>query len=178
MAGFTINSQTFLSVDETTAQLLTGSTSGIMGLAFDSIANTRATPFWQALAQGNQFSSQEMAFWLARDINDPTAPEEAAGGIFTLGGTNSTLFTGDIEFLNMPSGTTPSFWLQAVSSLSVNGQSTSITTGDSAIAAIDTGTTLIGGPTSDVAAFWNAVPGSGEVQNQPGFFAFRMFHLF
>jgi len=56
-----------------------------------------------------------MSFWLTREINDPNAQAEEAGGVFTLGGTNSTLFTGDIEFLNMPN-TTPSFWLLQLSS--------------------------------------------------------------
>jgi len=173
MAGFTINSQTMLSVDRTTSQLLTGTMSGIMGLAFDTIANSGATPFWQTLASSNQLSTPEMAFWLTRELNNPQAAQsEVFGGVFTLGGTNSSLFTGDIEFLNFPSGTQPSFWLLSVSQLNVNGKSVAITTGDSAVAAIDTGTTLIGGPTNDVAAFWNLVPNSGPIQNMPGFFAF------
>lgn len=172
MAGFTITGQTFLAVTQATDQLLSGSVSGIMGLAFDTIANTRSTPFWQALASNNQLTSPEMSFWLARFRNNPTAPTEVSGGVFTLGGTNSSLFTGDIEFHNMPSGTSPTFWLQAISSLSVNGQNIPITTGDSALAAIDTGTTLIGGPTTDVQAFWSTVQGSAPVPSMPGFFSF------
>jgi cathepsin D len=78
-----------------------------MGLAFATLAKTRATPFWEALATSNQLSSPEMAFWLARSQN--LQQEDVPGGAFTLGGTNSSLFTGDIEFLNMPTGT-PAFW--------------------------------------------------------------------
>jgi len=55
----------------------------------------------------------------------------------------------------------------------VQGQSVKITTGNAAVAAIDTGTTLIGGPTADVNAIWAAVPGSAAVVNQEGFFSFR-----
>lgn len=51
----------------------------------------------------------------------------------------------------------------------------SITTGNSALTAIDTGTTAIGGPTNDVAAIWAAVPGATAARGQgsQGFFEFR-----
>ncbi|KAH9484946.1 Aspartic protease [Psilocybe cubensis] len=137
-----------------------------MGLAFDTIASTGAIPFWQTLATNNQLSSQEMAFWLQRA--DPNGPAQgtSAGGVFTLGGTNSSLFTGEIDFQNMPSNTKPSFWLQTLSAVTVNGQSIPVTPGDSAISAIDTGTTLIGGPSADVAAIWAAVPGSAPATGE------------
>ncbi|PPQ90543.1 hypothetical protein CVT25_015857 [Psilocybe cyanescens] len=172
MGGFTIDSQTFLSVSTLTPGILDGSVSGILGLAFDTIASTNAIPFWQALANNNQLSSQEMAFWLQR--SDPNSQaNETPGGVFTLGGTNSSLFTGDIDFQNMPSNTQPSFWLQSLSAVTVNGKSIQITPGDSAISAIDTGTTLIGGPSADVAAIWAAVPGSAQAGGENvGYYTF------
>jgi len=101
-----------VAVDRLTDGFLEGPASGIMGLAFSALAATRSTPFWQAL--GSQLAASEMAFYLTRFIDNPNAMEEEPGGVFTLGGTNSTLFTGDIEFLDMPLGT-PSFWLLAMS---------------------------------------------------------------
>lgn len=53
------------------------------------------------------------SFQLERYI---TEISEAPGGTFTLGGTNTGLYTGNIEFIDMPSGTTPSYWLQDVKS--------------------------------------------------------------
>lgn len=41
-------------------------------------------------------------------------------------------------------------------------------------AAIDTGTSLIAGPTEDVAAIWATVPGSGPSPSSQGFFNFRL----
>jgi cathepsin D len=99
-------------VDRLTDGFLAGSASGIMGLGFSAIAATRSTPFWQAL--GSQLAAPEIAFYLTRFNDDSSAKEEEPGGVFTLGGTNSTLFTGDIEFLNMPSGT-PTYWLLTMS---------------------------------------------------------------
>lgn len=173
MGPYTIQQQTFVVVDQITSGLIDGSLAGIMGLAFESISNTQATPFWQALLNNNQFQSPEMSFWITRFLNDASATDEEPGGVLTLGGTNSTLFTGDIDFQNFPSGTQASFWLQTVTAVTVNGKSVTIPTGNSALAAIDTGTTLIGGPSAAVASIWAAVPGSRALTGQmAGFFGF------
>lgn len=56
----------------------------------------------------------------------------------------------------------------------MQGAAVSVATGNAALAAIDTGTTLIGGPTNDVNAIWAAIKGAGRVGNSmPGFFQFR-----
>ncbi|EDR12034.1 aspartic peptidase A1 [Laccaria bicolor S238N-H82] len=147
------------------------SVSGIMGLAFSAIAATNSTPFWQAL--GSQLAAPEMAFYLTRFQDDVNAKDEEPGGVFTLGGTNSTLYTGDIEFLNMTLiFGTPTFWLLTMPAITVQGRSVQITTGNAAPVVIDTGTTVIGGPTADVNAIWAAVPGSAPFVSYPGFFTF------
>lgn len=103
-------------MQQTTNALLDGSVAGIMGLAFQGLASTKAVPFWQALLKNNLLSSPEMSFWLTRFVNDNNAKAEEPGGTLTLGGTNSSLFTGDIQFLDMPSGVTQTFWLLEMSS--------------------------------------------------------------
>lgn len=183
-----------VNVQQTSSSLLTGTVSGIMGLAFQALASTRALPFWQALDNNGLWTSPEMSFWLTRFVNDPRATPEEPGGILTFGGTNSSLFTGDIQFLNMPSGASQTFWLLQMSSacyilcerglngyrchsstgISVQGQNVQIATGSAAMSAIDTGTTLIGGPSNDVKNIWAAVPGSAALGGQmAGFFSFR-----
>jgi cathepsin D len=74
-----------------------------MGLAFESIAKTQAMPFWQALLNGRQLQSPEMSFALTRLVDQKHSPTEAPGGTFTLGGTNPSLFTGEIDFSNTTS---------------------------------------------------------------------------
>jgi cathepsin D len=170
MGVFTVNGQTMLNVDALTQGLLDGDVSGIMGLAFQGIAETNAVPFWQALVNSKQLTSPEFAFWLDR-APLTNRQQDISGGVFTLGGTNSSLFTGDIDFVNMPSGA-ETFWLLSLTGLSLNGKSVSISSGDNAISAIDTGTTLIGGPTADVQAFWEAVPNSQPSPSGPGMFNF------
>jgi cathepsin D len=87
---------------------LFGSMSGLMGLGFSTITETRATPFWEALFNAGQFASPDLSFFFTRFNNVSTAQLEEPGGVFTLGGSNSSLYTGDIEFL--PLAEEPSFW--------------------------------------------------------------------
>ena len=115
MGGFTVNPQQFLVVDRMTTGLLQGDVSGIMGLAFQSLASTQATPFWQELVSQNQFASPEISFWLARHLDDANPPVETDGGVMTLGGQNSSLFTGDIEFNTLSNSNDPSFWMLELS---------------------------------------------------------------
>ncbi|KAF9474316.1 acid protease [Pholiota conissans] len=171
MGGFTLPNQKFLTIDSITGIILSDDplgASGLIGLAFATLTKTRTTPFWEALATSNQLTSPEMSFWLARS-NNPRV-RDVPGGIFTLGGTNSSLFTGDIEFINMPSGD-PLFWTLPISSVTVGGKSVSLASAGS-MAAIDTGTSLIAGPIADVRAIWAAVPGSTPSESTPGFFSF------
>ncbi|KAF8201354.1 aspartic peptidase domain-containing protein [Mycena galopus ATCC 62051] len=170
MGSFTITDQTFLAATEIDQDLITGDVSGLMGLAFEGLANTEATPFWQALATNNKLTSPEMSFQLLRSQSDADEP----GGTFTLGGTNSSLFNGAVEFHDLVDSSTPTFWQLTLSSVTVQGTSVTIATGDSALTAIDTGTTAIGGPTDGVAAIWAAVPQASAVKEQggEGFFQF------
>lgn len=180
MGGFTINPQQFLVVTSMSDGLLDGDTSGIMGLAFQSLASTGAVPFWQALTTAGQFANPEISFWLTRFINSQDPSDEEPGGTLTLGGTNSSLFTGSIEFLDLAATTsadTATFWLLEMSTLTVNGKSVTISTGNAALSAIDTGTTLIGGPTDGVQNLYAAIPGSQALSgSMEGFFAFRESH--
>ncbi|KAI0084915.1 aspartic peptidase domain-containing protein [Irpex rosettiformis] len=175
MGGFQVNPQTFLVVNQASKGLLDKETSGIMGLAYQALASTRAVPFWEALTSANQLNSPEFSFFLTRFITDANAANEEPGGVFTLGGRNNTLFTGDLEFLNIQNNGViqqNTFWLLPVTAVTVNGKSISLGSADSSLAAIDTGTTLVGGPSNEVSAIWAAVPNSQPVTSMQGFFAF------
>jgi len=160
-------------VQQMTDSIVTSPVAGIMGLAFQPLASSKAAPWWEVLSNDNQWSSPEMSVWLTRFINDNNAQDEEPGGLLTLGGTNNSLYTGNIQFVDMPSGVTPSFWFLELTGVTVQGNSVKITSGNSAISAIDTGTTLIGGPTADVQNIWAQVPGSTAMAgNMAGFYEF------
>lgn len=62
----------------------------------------------------------------------------------------------------------------SLSAVTVNGKTVQIPS--DTLAAIDTGTTLVGGPTDGVEAIWSAVPNAQPVENMQGFFGFRAYH--
>ncbi|KAG2365371.1 aspartic peptidase domain-containing protein [Suillus spraguei] len=166
--GFTVNQQELLAVSEITSGLLDGVLSGIMGLGFNTISALNATPFWQALYNANQLSQPLFSFYLERYINDASM-NTAPGGTLTLGGTNSSLYQGSIEYLSLAGS--PSYWLLNVNSLSVQGKTVSV--GSSSLAAIDTGTTLIAAPSAVTTDIWAAVPGSIALTGEyAGLYAF------
>jgi len=131
MGNFTVQNQVFrkpllgfilrsclttlaVAADRVTNGLLLDPTSGIMGLGWPAISSTQSTPWWLNLLNQNQLEAPEFSFWLTRTIDDPTARGLTPGGIFTLGGRNTSLFSGDVEFENVV-GSTPTYWLLSLS---------------------------------------------------------------
>ncbi|KAH9829970.1 aspartic peptidase domain-containing protein [Rhodofomes roseus] len=160
MAGFEVNSQVFATVTEVSSNVLNAPVSGLMGLAWQAIASSGATPFWQALAQSNSTLTEGLfGVQLTRYNNDTKVTALEPGGTFTLGATNQSLYTGQIDFQNIPTGEV-GYWIQQITQLTVNGASVSVGSGSSAYAAIDTGTTLIGGPAAVISAIYAKVPGA------------------
>jgi cathepsin D len=108
-----------VTVDTASQGLIDGALAGIMGLAFPGIANTQAPPFWQNVLNQNDLTNPEFSFFITRFINDQNAQDEEFGGVLTLGGTNSTLFQGNIDFQSFSLGDNGGgFWLQTVSGAS------------------------------------------------------------
>jgi len=173
MGNFTVERQIFMAANRLQPGLLSGQTSGILGLGFRAISSTQSTPWWMNLLDSGQLEAPEFSFWMARSQSTQATEDRLEpGGVFTLGGTNSTLFSGELEFLNVAGGSTPTYWLLPLQSLVIQGQEVDITTGSRALSAIDTGTTLIGGPSADVARIWAAVPGASRAPTSQGLYTF------
>jgi len=170
MANITNTNQIFVSVNQISNNVIDGDVAGLMGLAFQNLATTGAVPYWLAIV--NQLTEQVMAFWLARHVNDNVSNTDlSSGGVFTLGGTNETLFSGTLEFYDVQvKGSAPlAFWLLALASLTVNGVPVTLSI-NNATCAIDTGTTLIGGPKTDVDALFKNIPQSRLSREAQGFY--------
>ncbi|KAF7308806.1 Aspartic peptidase A1 [Mycena kentingensis (nom. inval.)] len=158
MAGFSVARQTFAVANQVTSGLLNDPVSGLLGLAFQRIASSGATPFWETLASGGSWDSALMAFHLTRFLNQSRASNEEFGGSFTMGFVNESLYTGEIEYIDMP--TSNSYWILPITALTVNGNSVTVPSGSDSYAAIDTGTTLVGGPEEEIAAIYAQIPNS------------------
>lgn len=156
MAGFSVSDQVFAVCDTVTSGLLTDPVSGLLGLAWESISTSGTTPFWQALVAGGAWDEPVMSFQLTRYLGVTGASSLEPGGTFTMGFVNSTLYTGDIEYTDLvDSG---SYWLLSLTSLTAQGTSVTIGSGSEAYAAIDTGTTLVGGPSEYIANLYAEIP--------------------
>ena len=102
-------------VTQISSNLLSSPVSGLMGLGFQTIASSGATPFWEALANSDGTLDEPlMAFQLTRFVNDSNAQQLEPGGTFNLGSTNSSLFTGNIDYQDIPSGQ-EGYWIQELS---------------------------------------------------------------
>jgi cathepsin D len=155
-----------------TQGLLDTNVDGIMGFGFKSLSTSGSTPFWQASG------ADEFAFYLRSDAdsaNSTTSPmtnnkranEDQYGGVFTLGGSNSSLYTGDINYSNVVDET---YWLITLGGLTINGESVSLES--TSKTAVDTGTTLIGAPTNVVEAIYAQIPGSSVLADGSGYYQF------
>ncbi|KAJ7588116.1 aspartic peptidase A1 [Mycena floridula] len=172
MAGFSVSAQVLALCDTVSSGLLTSPVSGLLGLAFSTISSSGATPFWENLVQSGAWDTPAMAFQLTRYIDDEQAQELEPGGSFTMGFLNSSFYTGDVDYNSIPDGKT-SYWTQTISSITVQGSSITLSSDSDAYAAIDTGTTLVGGPATDIAAIYAQIPGSAAgTGNYDGYYTY------
>lgn len=155
LGGYANPSQTFALVDQMKEGLITTAVTGIMGLAFQSLSYSKAQPWWQAVS--GSWNDKLFAFQLKRFRDVPTASNvEADGGVANFGYLDSSLYSGAITYV--PLASNPQYWHITMGGINVQGTDVSISGADQV--AIDTGTTLIGGPESIVTAIYAAIPGS------------------
>ncbi|OAV88541.1 hypothetical protein PTTG_12426 [Puccinia triticina 1-1 BBBD Race 1] len=133
--------------------------SGIMGLAWSGIASSPSTPAWESLFLQEALSEPVISFALSR-LNRSHTQMTAPGGTMTIGGTNKRHYNGEIHYV--PLAKNQSYWLIPLESIMVGGTVVDIGTPD---IAIDTGTSLIGGPDEDLKTIFSVVPGASLMQN-------------
>ncbi|CAJ0943913.1 unnamed protein product, partial [Mesorhabditis belari] len=128
---------------------------GILGMGFDSISvNKIPQPMDQIFANTAICDQQLFAFWLSRDANDV-----ANGGEMTLCGMDSNHYTGQIAWAPLIAD---DYWRIKLDKLTIKGASY----GAGVAAIVDTGTSLLTGPTDDITKIQKAIGaiplGNGE----------------
>ncbi|KAK4055556.1 hypothetical protein OIV83_000102 [Microbotryomycetes sp. JL201] len=137
---FTVAQQTFGACADFD-NLLGGSESGLLGLGWQSLAMSGATPFAQHLWQSG--SLDEPMFGLALRSGD---------GTLTLGGIDSAAIAEDVNWVSLEQ--TNSYWEIPLDGVRVNGVDVGITTN---AAIIDSGTSLMSMPASAVQSIYAAI---------------------
>ncbi|GAA6040109.1 hypothetical protein JCM8097_002032 [Rhodosporidiobolus ruineniae] len=159
-AGYNVSSQGFALVEDVSTGLLSGEISGLMGLGWQPLAASRVTPFWQNLYAASALPFPGFGVSLTRFINVPNASAIEPGGSITFGYLNASLYSSEINYVPIPTGA-ESYWVIRMDQIAVNGTNTTAwATGQGEYVAIDTGTTLIGGPRDVVASVYEGVEGA------------------
>jgi cathepsin D len=90
-----------------------------MGFAWPALSASGAKPYWQAVFDAGATTSPQFSLFLARH-GDPTTDADGSskpGGVLTIGGVNSSLFAGEIEFLDLTDPVQLDFWTLDISSV-------------------------------------------------------------
>ncbi|CBQ72732.1 related to aspartic protease [Sporisorium reilianum SRZ2] len=158
LAGTTVNNLHFAVAQSVSSGLTSAAMEGIMGMGFQRLASSGEPPLWVA-AGVNTFS-----FYLER-ASLTSSDQTQAGGLFTLGGSNSSLYQGDISYNALIEEL---YWMVRLGAAGTKGSNVNLNS--LTRAAIDTGTTLIGGPDSVVQALYSQIPNSRSQGN--GYYSF------
>ncbi|OAX40039.1 acid protease [Rhizopogon vinicolor AM-OR11-026] len=167
LGPYEISSQMLALANQTSGLgLSSNGNSGILGLAFPlatSIPLTSGTPVLNNLFAHLDDQHRFFAFKLGRNESRDVSYSDSS---ITVGGLDSSLTNDTSQFVFTPVFASAreeyDFWKLPIQEITINSQilplSSSLIRGaPSPIAVLDTGTTLILGPTEDVDAFWNAI---------------------
>ncbi|XP_034392900.1 pepsin A-like [Cyclopterus lumpus] len=137
VGGITVSNQVF-GISRTEAPFMTHMISdGILGLAFQSIASDQVVPVFDNMVKDGLVSQSVFSVYLSRNSEQ--------GSEVVFGGVDSSHYTGQIRWIPLTSAT---YWQIKMDSVMINGQTVACAGGCQAI--IDTGTSMIVGPTSDI----------------------------
>jgi cathepsin D len=138
IAGLTAKRQEFAEVDTVTGLGLAygiGRFDGILGMAFPSISVDGISPVFQTLLKQGQLNRGVFAFYLG----------ENAPGELTIGGIDPAHFRGPLAYVPVTSDT---YWETTLHSVKFGG----LTSTKTSRCILDTGTSVLAGPTKDVRA--------------------------
>ncbi|XP_070695091.1 pepsin A-like [Pempheris klunzingeri] len=110
---------------------------GILGLAFQSIASDNVVPVFYNMVSQGLVSQNLFSVYLSGNSEQ--------GSEVLFGGTDASLYTGEITWIPL---TSASYYQIKMDSVTINGQTVACAGGCQAI--IDTGTSLIVGPSNDI----------------------------
>ncbi|KAM3872369.1 pepsin A-like [Diretmus argenteus] len=137
VGGVTVANQVF-GLSRTEAPFMASmQADGILGLAFQSIASDNVVPVFDNMVKQNAVSQPLFSVYLSSNAQQ--------GSEVVFGGIDSNYYTGQVTWIPLTSAT---YWQIKMDSVIVNGQTVACNGGCQAI--IDTGTSLIVGPTNDI----------------------------
>ncbi|KAK9515430.1 hypothetical protein VZT92_026079 [Zoarces viviparus] len=137
VGGITVSKQMF-GISKTEAPFMASmAADGILGLAFQSIASDDVVPVFDNMVKQGLVSQPLFSVYLSSNSEQ--------GSEVVFGGIDSSHYTGQITWVPLTSDT---YWQIQMDSVTINGEVVACSGGCQAI--IDTGTSLVVGPTKDI----------------------------
>ena len=130
-----------------------GKFSGILGLAYPSMAAYGITPVFDSIIKNKLLMSNVMTFYYSVDEN--------VDGQITLGNIDKSKYTGELKYYRVID---EYYWTIKLDDIKYNGVSLGVCVGGCK-AVIDTGTTLITGPTNQLRTVLKAIPVENDCRN-------------
>ncbi|XP_069461336.1 cathepsin D-like [Ambystoma mexicanum] len=147
IANLSILNQTFAeAVMQPGFIFLVAAFDGILGMGYPTISVDEVPPVFDNIMKHALVDENVFSFYLNRD------PDAALGGELLLGGVDPAHYTGDIQYLNV---TRKAYWQIKADEVSVGSQLALCKGGCQVI--LDTGTSLITGPTAEIRALHKAI---------------------
>ncbi|KAJ3008864.1 hypothetical protein HKX48_008309 [Thoreauomyces humboldtii] len=137
VGGITVKAQVFGDVTSEGTNPQASDFDGILGMGFTTIASDKSTTFFENAVSQGAVATPEFGFFLA---------SEATGSELTLGGADTTKFTGEVTYVPIDQ---PGYWQFGLKDIAYGGKSVSPSLKE---AIADTGTSLVVGPSADVTA--------------------------
>ncbi|XP_017375366.1 pepsin A isoform X1 [Cebus imitator] len=125
---------------------------GILGLAYPSISSSGATPVFDNIWNQGLVSQDLFAVYLSAN--------DQSGSVVMFGGIDSSYYTGSLNWVPLSA---EGYWQITVDSITMNGEAIACAEGCQAI--VDTGTSLLSGPTSPIANIQSYI---GATENSNG----------
>ncbi|NXM58778.1 CATE protein, partial [Illadopsis cleaveri] len=145
--GLTVSNQQFAeSISEPGKTFLDAEFDGILGLAYPSLAVDGVTPVFDNMMAQNLVELPIFSVYMS---SNPDSPQ---GGELLFGGFDTSRFTGTLNWVPV---TQQGYWQIQLDNIQVGGTVTFCANGCQAI--VDTGTSLIAGPTKDIKELQNLI---------------------
>ncbi|KAM0753465.1 acid protease, partial [Meredithblackwellia eburnea MCA 4105] len=160
--------QNFVACDNNVDLTSSKDQTGLMGLAWESLAATNSTPFVENLWKSGLLQYPMFGFALATisGVESTNAETVSSGGYFTIGALNHTLYTGDIQWFTI---TNTGYWSLDLANIGVAGSNLGVSAND---VVMDTGTNSILVSTSVAQLIYSKISGAGAIQSSPGLYGY------
>ncbi|NXO21983.1 CATE protein, partial [Cisticola juncidis] len=145
--GLTVNNQQFAeSISEPGKAFLDAEFDGILGLAYPSLAVDGVTPVFDNMMAQDLVELPLFSVYMSPD------PQSPQGGELLFGGFDTSRFTGTLNWVPV---TQQGYWQIQLDNIQLGGTVTFCSEGCQAI--VDTGTSLIAGPTREIKKLQNLI---------------------